>query len=134
MPGISLAQTGREGGLATLFLDGANSNHTKVLLDGAPINDSGGFIDLSNLMLDNVEKIEVVHGAESALYGSDAMSGVIQIFTKRGETREAGTGLERRRRIIRHRTWIGRSERTAWKIRLFRIRVRHTFDGRAGTE
>ena len=87
LPGISLARTGPEGGLTTLFLDGANSNHTKVLLDGAPINDSGGFIDLSNLMLDNVEKIEVVHGAESALYGSDAVSGVVQILTKRGDTR-----------------------------------------------
>ena len=87
LPGISLARTGREGGQATLFLDGANSNHTKVLIDGAPANDSGGFIDVSNLMLDNVEKIEVVHGAESALYGSDAMSGVIQILTKRGDTR-----------------------------------------------
>jgi vitamin B12 transporter len=87
MPGFSLARTGREGGQATLFLDGANSNHTKVLIDGAPASDSGGFIDLSNLTLDNVEKIEVVHGAESALYGSDAMSGVVQILTKRGETR-----------------------------------------------
>jgi vitamin B12 transporter len=87
LPGIALARTGAEGGQATLFLDGANSNHTQILIDGAPINDSGGFIDLSNLMLDNVEKIELVHGAESALYGSDAMSGVIQIFTKRGDTR-----------------------------------------------
>jgi vitamin B12 transporter len=87
LPGITLARTGREGGLTTMFLDGANSNHTKVLIDGGPINDSGGFIDYSNLMLDNVEKIEVVHGAESALYGSDAMSGVIQILTKRGDTR-----------------------------------------------
>jgi vitamin B12 transporter len=87
LPGISLARTGPEGGLATLFLDGANSNHTKILLDGAPINDSGGFIDLANLTLDNVEKIEVVHGAESALYGSDAVAGVVQILTKRGDTR-----------------------------------------------
>ena len=87
LPGITIARTGAEGGQATLFLDGANSNHTQILIDGAPINDSGGFIDLSNLTLDNVEKIELVHGAESALYGSDAMSGVIQIFTKRGETR-----------------------------------------------
>lgn len=87
LPGVTVARTGAEGGQATLFLDGANSNHTQVLIDGAPINDSGGFIDLSNLMLDNVEKIELVHGAESALYGSDAMAGVIQIFTKRGDTR-----------------------------------------------
>jgi vitamin B12 transporter len=87
LSGFSLARTGREGGQATMFLDGANSNHTKVMIDGGPINDSGGFIDFSNLTLDNVEKIEVVHGAESALYGSDAMSGVVQILTKRGDTR-----------------------------------------------
>jgi vitamin B12 transporter len=84
LPGFSLSQTGPEGGLASLFLDGGNSNFTKVLVDGAPVNDSGGVIDFSNLTLDNIEKIEIVHGAESAIYGSDAMSGVVQIFTKRG--------------------------------------------------
>jgi vitamin B12 transporter len=87
LPGVTVARTGAEGGQATLFLDGANSNHAEIFIDGAPINDSGGFIDLSNLVLDNVEKVELVHGAESALYGSDAVSGAIQIFTKRGETR-----------------------------------------------
>ncbi len=84
LPGFGLAQTGAEGGLTTLFLDGGNSNYTKVLVDGAPINASGGLIDFSNLTLDNIDKIEVVHGAESALYGTDAMTGVVQIFTKRG--------------------------------------------------
>jgi vitamin B12 transporter len=87
LPGISLARTGTVGGLTTLFLDGGNSNYTKVLVDGAPVNSSGGFMDFSNLTLDNVEKIEVVHGAESAIYGTDAMTGVVQIFTKRGTTR-----------------------------------------------
>jgi vitamin B12 transporter len=88
LPGFSLARTGREGGLTTLFLDGGNSNHTKVLVDGTPVNDSGGFMDYSNLTLDNVAKIEVVHGAESALYGSDALAGVVQVFTRRGTTRQ----------------------------------------------
>ncbi|HET9402561.1 MAG TPA: TonB-dependent receptor [Candidatus Acidoferrales bacterium] len=87
LPGFSLARTGREGGQATIFLDGGNSNYTKVLIDGAPANDSGGFIDVSDFTLDSVDKIEVVHGAESALYGSDAMAGVVQIFTHRGATR-----------------------------------------------
>src|SRR5208282_2521543 len=85
-PGFSLAQTGAEGGLTTLFLDGGNSNHTKVLVDGTPINDSGGLMDYSNLTLDNVAKIEIVHGAESALYGNDALDGVVQLFTRRGTT------------------------------------------------
>jgi len=51
------------------------------------VNDPGGFVSFSNLTLDNVDKVEVVHGAESALYGSDAMSGVIQLFTHQGTTR-----------------------------------------------
>jgi len=86
-PGFSLGRTGPEGGSASLFLDGGNSNYTKVLVDGVPANQPGGLIDFSNFTLDNIEKIEIVHGAESALYGSDAMDGVIQIFTRRGTTR-----------------------------------------------
>jgi len=86
-PGFSLGRTGPEGGSASLFLDGGNSNYTKVLVDGAPVNTPGGLIDFSNFTLDNIDKIEIVHGAESALYGSDAMDGVIQIFTHRGTTR-----------------------------------------------
>ena len=86
-PGFSLGRTGPEGGQTSLFLDGGNSNYTEVLVDGTPVNQPGGFVDFSNYTLDNIEKIEVVHGAESALYGSDAMDGVIQIFTRRGTTR-----------------------------------------------
>jgi len=86
-PGFSLGRTGPEGGQTSLFLDGGNSNYTKVLVDGVPANTPGGLIDFSNFTLDNIEKIEIVHGAESALYGSDAMDGVIQIFTHRGTTR-----------------------------------------------
>lgn len=85
-PGFGLARTGPEGGQATLFLDGGNSNYAKVLVDGIPANDSGGFIDFSNFTLNGVDKIEVVHGAESAIYGSDAMTGAIQVFTHRGDT------------------------------------------------
>jgi vitamin B12 transporter len=85
--GVSLARTGTIGGLATIFIDGGNSNFTKVLIDGTPVNEFGGAINLSNFTLDNVDKVELVHGAESALYGTDAMSGVIQIVSHRGETR-----------------------------------------------
>src|SRR5579859_22177 len=68
-PGFSLGRTGPEGGSTSLFLDGGNSNYTKVLVDGAPINWPGGLIDFSNFTVDNIDKIEIVHGAESALYG-----------------------------------------------------------------
>jgi len=86
-PGGTIARTGREGGLATFFLDGGNSNFTKFFVDGTPVNEPGGFLNLSNSTLDNIDKIEVVHGAESALYGTDAVSGVVQLFSHRGETR-----------------------------------------------
>lgn len=86
-PGFSLGRTGAEGGTASLFLEGGNSNFTKVLVDGTPVNEPGNAVDFSNLTLDNIEKIEIVRGAESALYGSDAADGVIQIFTRRGATR-----------------------------------------------
>jgi len=86
-PGIAIARTGPIGGLTTLFLDGGNSNYTKVFIDGTPANEPGGNFNYSNLSLDNVDKVEVVHGAESTLYGSDAMSGVIQLFSHRGSTR-----------------------------------------------
>lgn len=85
-PGIAIGRTGAEGGTASIFLDGGNSNFTKVLVDGAPINPPGGAVDFSNLTLDNIDKVEVVRGAESAIYGTDAVSGVIQLFTHRGTT------------------------------------------------
>jgi vitamin B12 transporter len=87
VPGVAIGKTGPEGGLTSVFLNGGNSYQTKVLVDGTPVNLPGGSIDFSNFTLDNVDKVEVVRGAESALYGTDAVAGVIQIFTHRGETR-----------------------------------------------
>ena len=86
-PGIAIGRTGAEGGTASVFLAGGNSNFTKVLVDGAPVNPPGGAVDFSNLTLDNIDKVEVVRGAESAIYGTDAVSGVIQLFTHRDTTR-----------------------------------------------
>jgi vitamin B12 transporter len=94
LPGASFSQLGPMGGSTTFFLDGGNSNYTKVLVDGAPVNQPGGLVDFSNFTLDSIDKIEVVHGASSALYGSDAMDGVIQIFTHRGTTRTPELTLE----------------------------------------
>jgi len=85
--GINIAREGPFGGITTLFLDGGNSQFTKVLIDGAPANQPGGDIDYEGIDLNNVDKIEIVHGASSALYGSDALDGVIQIFTHRGTTK-----------------------------------------------
>ena len=86
-PGIATDRTGPFGGSTSIFLNGGNSNFTKVLVDGTPINPPGSGVDFSSLTTENIEKVEIVRGAESALYGSDAVSGVIQLFTRRGETR-----------------------------------------------
>jgi vitamin B12 transporter len=85
--GIAIDRTGPFGGTTSIFLNGGNSNFTKVLVDGTPINPPGSAVDFSSLTTENIEKVEIVRGAESALYGSDAVSGVIQLFTHRGETR-----------------------------------------------
>jgi outer membrane cobalamin receptor len=85
--GVTIARSGRDGGITSLFLNGGNSNFTKLLADGVTANEPGGALDLSNFTLLGVEKVELVRGAESALYGSDAMSGVVQVFTRRGATR-----------------------------------------------
>jgi vitamin B12 transporter len=85
--GVSIGRTGPEGGAASIFLNGGNSNFTKVLVDGTPVNEPGNAVDFSNFTLDNVDKVEVVRGAESAIYGTDAVDGVIQVFTHRGTTR-----------------------------------------------
>lgn len=92
VPGVAIGRTGPEGGLTSIFLDGGNSYDAKVLVDGAPVNIPGGTIDFSDFTLDNIDKVEVVRGAESALYGTDAASGVIQLFTHRGETRVPAFG------------------------------------------
>lgn len=86
-PGISIGRTGAEGGTASIFLDGGNSSYTKVLVDGVPVNEPGNAVDFSNFTLDNVDKVEIVRGAESAIYGSDSVAGVVQVFTHRGTTR-----------------------------------------------
>lgn len=86
-PGIAVGRTGPFGGSASIFLNGGNSNFTKVLVDGTPINPPGSAVDFSSVTTENIDKVEVVRGAESAIYGSDAVSGVIQLFTHRGDTR-----------------------------------------------
>jgi vitamin B12 transporter len=86
-PGIAIDRTGPFGGTTSVFLNGGNSNFTKVLVDGTPINPPGSAVDFSSLTTENIDKVEIVRGAESAIYGSDAVAGVIQLFTHRGDTR-----------------------------------------------
>lgn len=82
--GATVVQSGSFGALTSLFLRGGESDYTSVLVDGVPLNDPGGAINLADLTTDNVDRIEIVRGPASVLYGSDAVSGVVQIFTRRG--------------------------------------------------
>ncbi|MDP3909752.1 MAG: TonB-dependent receptor [Gemmatimonadales bacterium] len=85
--GVAVVATGGAGGQTSLFLRGGESDYVKVLVDGVPLNQPGGAIDFADLTTDNVERIEIVRGPASVLYGSDAMTGVIQIFTRAGAAR-----------------------------------------------
>ncbi len=87
LPGLSVEQQGGPGGLTAVSIRGGESNFTLVLVDGVAVNDPtnsrGGGFDFANLNPNMVDRIEVVRGAQSAIYGSDALAGVINIITRR---------------------------------------------------
>lgn len=87
VPGASLARSGSWGDPTSLFLRGGESDFVKVLVDGVPVNRTGGAFDFSTLTLDNVERIEIVRGPSSVVHGSDAVAGVVQVFTRTGTGR-----------------------------------------------
>ncbi|MEO5721801.1 MAG: TonB-dependent receptor [Chthoniobacterales bacterium] len=91
VPGLTIAQTGAPGQLTSVFTRGLRSEHTQVLLDGIPINQGlAGLFNFADLSVDNIDRIEVVRGPQSTLYGPRALAGVIQIFTKRGSGAPTG--------------------------------------------
>ena len=85
VPGLSVVQTGSAGQLTSVFTRGLRSEHTQVLLDGIPINQGlQGAFNFADFTTDDIDRIEVVRGPQSTLYGPRALAGVIQIFTKQG--------------------------------------------------
>ncbi len=83
-PGITISRTGGPGNSSSVFIRGADSDHTIVLIDGVVMNDpslTGGNFDFGNLLVGDVSRIEILRGAQSTLYGSQAIGGVINILT-----------------------------------------------------
>jgi vitamin B12 transporter len=87
LPGAIVASAGQRGGLGSLFVRGGDSRYNKVIIDGVPINDPGGIFDFGTLPLFENERVEFLRGAQSTLYGSDAMTSVVQSWSGTGTTR-----------------------------------------------
>jgi len=90
IPGIFVDEMGGRGGISSVYVRGGDPNFTVVMLDGIPINDPsnqrGGSVNLATLTPERIERIEIVRGPVSVVYGSDAMAGAINIITRRGST------------------------------------------------
>jgi vitamin B12 transporter len=87
LPGAVVNTAGQRGGLSSLFVRGGESNYNKVIVDGVTINEPGGTFDFGTLPLTQANRMEFLRGTQSTLYGSDAMTSVVQVFTRTGSTR-----------------------------------------------
>jgi vitamin B12 transporter len=85
VPGVAVIRSGGYGAITSIFARGGESDYTKVLLDGIPLNEPGGAFDFNSLAATNLDHIEIVRGPQSALFGSDAMTGVVQLFSRHGD-------------------------------------------------
>src|ERR1700761_1217217 len=87
LPGLNVVQVGGVGGQTSIFMRGTNSNHVKVLVDGIDMGDpssSNAAFDFGQFLAQDIERVEVLRGPQSGLYGSDAIGGVINIITREG--------------------------------------------------
>jgi vitamin B12 transporter len=91
IPELNLTQSGSTGKLATVLLRGGDSTHTLVMIDGIKVNSTlTGSFDFSGIPIEDIDRIEIVKGPQSTIYGSEAMAGVINIITKRGTGKPRG--------------------------------------------
>jgi len=86
LPGAVVNVAGQRGGLGSLFVEGGDSRYNKVLVDGVPVNDPGGTFNGATVPLAEADRVEFLRGAQSTLYGSDAMTSVVQVFSRNGTT------------------------------------------------
>ncbi len=87
LPGAIVNDAGQRGGLTSLFVRGGESRYNKVIVDGVTVNEPGGTFDFGTLPMDQADRMEFVRGTQSTLYGSDAMTSVVQVWTRNGSTR-----------------------------------------------
>jgi vitamin B12 transporter len=87
IPGLQITQTGQLGGTSALSIRGGNTDANKVLIDGVPVNDIGGAVEFANFATVGIRQIEVLREPNSALYGSDALAGVVSMTSARGTTK-----------------------------------------------
>jgi vitamin B12 transporter len=126
LPGLTVNRSGPTGRQTTVFLRGGSSTQTRVLVDGLPVNEPGGFFDYGHQLGLELSEVEVVRGAASSLYGSDALAGVIALRTRRplaGEATRAslrgeagGFGLRRYQGGV-----SGRTRRLDWNASALRF-------------
>ncbi len=88
VPGVSVSRTGPRGGFTQVRIRGNEGNHTKVFIDGVEVNDPSGDVefDFAHLLATDIDRVEIIRGPQSALWGSDAIGGVINVITKRGKS------------------------------------------------
>ncbi len=82
---MTVLRQGSPGGVTSIFMRGGESDYVQVLVDGVPINQPGGAFDFAHLRTEDVERVEIVRGPVSVLYGSDAVTGVIHVVTRKLE-------------------------------------------------
>jgi vitamin B12 transporter len=85
LPGVAVARTGGLGSQGSMFVRGGESRFARILVDGVPVNTPGGFYDFGGTLPFDYERVEVVRGAVSSLYGTDALAGVVNVVTRRAE-------------------------------------------------
>jgi len=107
--GAAVVRSGGLGTTTSLFIRGGENDYNKLLLDGIVLNEPGGTYFFSNLTAENLDRIEVVRGPQSALFGSDAVASVVQLFTRRGRSETPRPRFSLSFEGGNHATWLGRA-------------------------
>ena len=128
IPGLAVVQTGRRGGVTSVFARGGDSNFNLVMVDGVRVNDFGGAFNFAHLPVEIVDRIEVVRGPQSALYGLNAIGSVVHIITRRATSPIQFHGEAEGGSFATARSSFGaggRAGRFGWNFDL----MRHSSDG-----